>query len=199
MSGKERSRVAENVKKLMWSELLLASFIFPISTIMSYWEAHGVGIGDALLLQVAFAVAIIVLEVPSGYIADVLGRRPALILGAVCAFIGSIIYVAARDFAAFLAAELVLGLGFSFLSPRPLPYGDSSEAVSLLDATLGLLWGPLDLSLDAFNLFDVRYGAVEYSYASDWSPNDGVRSRLPARHLAAGAPLSLMVNLGIRL
>lgn len=91
------------------------------------------------------------------------------------------------------------GLGFSFLSPRPLPYGDSSEAVSLLDATLGLLWGPLDLSLDAFNLFDVRYGAVEYSYASDWSPNDGVRSRLPARHLAAGAPLSLMVNLGIRL
>lgn len=91
------------------------------------------------------------------------------------------------------------GLGLSFLSPRPLPYGGSSEAVSLLDATLGLLWGPLDLSLDAFNLLDARYGAVEYSYASDWSPNDGVRSRLPARHLAAGSPLSLMVNLGIRL
>lgn len=91
------------------------------------------------------------------------------------------------------------GLGISFLAERPLPYGGAAAPFSLLDASLGLLWGPFDLSVDGFNLFDSRYAAVEYSYASDWSPNDGVRSRLPARHTAAGSPLQVMVNLGIRL
>lgn len=89
------------------------------------------------------------------------------------------------------------GLGFSFLSARPLPYGGASEAVALLDATAGLSWGSAELAFELFNALDSRYGAVEYSFPSDWSPGDGVRSRTPARHLAAGAPLSWMLALGV--
>jgi len=89
------------------------------------------------------------------------------------------------------------GLGFSFLSPRPLPYGDFSDPVSLLDASAGLLWGPIELSLEVFNASRVRYAALEYSFPSDWDPQDGVRSRTPERHTAAGAPLSWMLSLGV--
>ena len=35
------------------------------------------------------------------------------------------------------------GLGFSFLSPRPLPYGDFAAPVSLLDASAAVAWGTL--------------------------------------------------------
>jgi iron complex outermembrane recepter protein len=92
-----------------------------------------------------------------------------------------------------------LGVGFSYLSPRPLPYADFAAPVSLLDATAGLDWGALTLSADVFNALDARYAAVEYSFPSDWAPNDGVRPRIPARHIAAGSPFALMVSLGVRL
>lgn len=89
------------------------------------------------------------------------------------------------------------GLGFSFLSARPLPYGDFAEPVALLDASAGLTWGPAELSFELFNLFDSQYAAVERTFASDWDPNDGVRPRVPARHTAAGAPLSWLISLGV--
>lgn len=90
------------------------------------------------------------------------------------------------------------GAGFSFLSPRPLPYGDFAAPVALLDASIGLEWGPLDLGFELYNLFDAEYAALEYSFASDWSPGSP-RSRTPARHIAAGAPRSWMVQLGVTL
>jgi len=92
-----------------------------------------------------------------------------------------------------------LGIGFSFLSSRPLPFGDFAVPVALLDASAGLWWGPLELSVEVYNLLDSAYAAVEYSFPSDWNPDDGVRPRTPARHTAAGAPLSWQVSLGVTL
>lgn len=91
------------------------------------------------------------------------------------------------------------GAGFSWLSPRPLPFGDAAERVALLDASAGLSWGVLDVELEVFNVLDSEYAAVEYSFASDWDPSDGVRPRTPARHIAAGAPLSWFLSLGVTL
>ena len=91
------------------------------------------------------------------------------------------------------------GLGYSFLSPRPLAYGGFAEPVSLLDASAALSWGPLELSLEVFNALNAQYAAVEYAFPSDWSPNDGFRSRVPERHTAAGSPLAWMLSLGLQL
>jgi iron complex outermembrane recepter protein len=92
-----------------------------------------------------------------------------------------------------------VGVGFSFLSPRPLPYGEYAAPVALLDASVGLKLRPFDVTLEGFNLFGNRYAAVEYNFASDWDPNDGVRPRTPARHVAAGAPRTFLVSLGVTL
>lgn len=91
------------------------------------------------------------------------------------------------------------GVGMSFLSSRPLPYGDFAEPVLLLDALVGVSWGRFELGAEMFNALDSSYGAHEYSFPSDWSPNDGVRPRTPARHVAAGAPLTWMAYLGVTL
>jgi hypothetical protein len=91
------------------------------------------------------------------------------------------------------------GLGFSFLSARPLPYGDFAEPVALLDASVGFSWGALDLGFEVFNALNTSYAAAEFAFPSDWSPNDGVRGRTPARHISAGSPLSWLVSLGVSL
>lgn len=90
------------------------------------------------------------------------------------------------------------GAGFSMLGARPLPYGDEAPAFGLLDVSAGASWGPVDLSLDVFNLLDQRYQATAYSFASNWSPTQ-VPSRVPAPSFAAGAPLTVMSTLGVRI
>jgi iron complex outermembrane recepter protein len=95
--------------------------------------------------------------------------------------------------------ESRFGLGFSYLSPRPLPYNEFADPVSLLDLSVSIEWGLLDLSFELYNVFNSQYAAVEYSFPSDWDPNDGLRPRTPMRHTAAGAPLSWMLSLGVSL
>ncbi len=89
-----------------------------------------------------------------------------------------------------------IGIGYSFLSPRPLPFGGFADAVNLLDASAGVGWGPLDLGVSFFNLFDQRWAASEFLFTSSWDPT-GIPDRVPARHLSAGSPFRFMVTLGV--
>lgn len=90
-----------------------------------------------------------------------------------------------------------IGAGFTLLSSRPLPYGQFAAPVATLDARAALGFGPVELGIDLYNLTDARYAAIEYAYASDWTPSE-VPSRLPARHFSAGAPFTFMVSLTVQ-
>jgi iron complex outermembrane receptor protein len=91
-----------------------------------------------------------------------------------------------------------IGIGFSFLSPRPLPFGREADPVALLDAEIGASWRWFSIGVSAFNVLDTRWSASELFFVSDWRPSE-VPSRLPARHIAAGAPLTVLGTLGITL
>lgn len=91
-----------------------------------------------------------------------------------------------------------IGVGYTYWSSRPLPYREHTPPVSLLDASLGLEYRVLELGMSIFNLLDQRYAALELSAASSWDPA-GVPSRLPARHIMAGAPRTWLFTLGARL
>ena len=90
------------------------------------------------------------------------------------------------------------GYGTTFLSSRPLPYGQTSPPVFLLDATVGVRRDWLELSLDAFNLLDAKYADTEYAFVSNWQ-SGAVPSRVPARHITAGAPRALLASLTLYL
>ncbi len=90
------------------------------------------------------------------------------------------------------------GMGYSYLSRRPLPHGAKAATVSLLDFASELGWGPFTLGMEIFNLLDMRYAATEYNFASNWNPSEPP-SRVPARHIAAGAPRTWLFSLGITL
>lgn len=64
--------------------------VMPIITL--YFIESGLSIRDIFVLQVIFSVAIVVLEVPSGYFADVFGRKGSLILGVIVGTAGFLMY-----------------------------------------------------------------------------------------------------------
>jgi iron complex outermembrane receptor protein len=91
-----------------------------------------------------------------------------------------------------------LGAGYSYWSPRPLPFSQQAAPVSILDAEVGLRYRMLALSLSCLNLLGAEYSAMELSYASNFDPN-APPSRLPARHVMAGAPRTLLLTLEVLL
>jgi hypothetical protein len=89
-----------------------------------------------------------------------------------------------------------IGVGFTHLTARPLPYGQYADPVSLLDITTSLRWWFLEVGVQLFNVIGSEYAAVEYSFVSDWQTT-AVPSRLPARHITAGPPRTIMGTLGL--
>jgi outer membrane receptor protein involved in Fe transport len=88
------------------------------------------------------------------------------------------------------------GAGFTFLSPRPLPFGQFADPVALLDLTAGVRIGPVGLSLDVYNVLNTEYAATEYSFVSYWDTSS-IPSRLPARTFSAGAPRTFVGSVSV--
>jgi hypothetical protein len=90
------------------------------------------------------------------------------------------------------------GLGFTYWSARPLPFGKETPAVSLLDLSLRASYRVFSLEGSVFNLLDAQWAAQELVYASNWNPAAQASDR-PARTIQAGAPRTWLLTLGITL
>ncbi len=84
--------------------------------VVPFYESNGLTMKDIMILQAVYSVTIVILEIPSGYLADVIGRRKALIMGAIFGTIGFTTYSLSYGFLGFLIAEIILGIGQSFIS-----------------------------------------------------------------------------------
>jgi len=84
--------------------------------VVPFYESNGLSMKDIMVLQAVYSIAIVVLEVPSGYLADVIGRRKTLILGAVFGTFGFATYSFSYGLTGFLVAEIILGIGQSCIS-----------------------------------------------------------------------------------
>ncbi|MCB9702870.1 MAG: TonB-dependent receptor [Myxococcales bacterium] len=86
------------------------------------------------------------------------------------------------------------GAGYSYLAPRPLPYGAFAAPVHQLDLSAGVAWSYVELGVDVHNALNRKIAATEYAFVSDWGTRP-IPSRLPARHFAAAPPLAAMGTL----
>jgi len=62
------------------------------------------------------ALVIIICEIPSGYLADIIGRKKTLVIGAFLGALGYLIYSISFSFSGFLLAMIALGIGQSLIS-----------------------------------------------------------------------------------
>lgn len=81
-----------------------------------FYHDNGLLPFDIYLLQAVYSLSLAVLEIPSGYMADMLGRKKTLLLGAILGTTGFVLYSFSSTFTGFLIAEIILGLGGSCIS-----------------------------------------------------------------------------------
>lgn len=94
-----------------------ASVIWAINTIFLL-RVGGLNLFQAMLVNSAFTVAQMVFEVPTGVVADTIGRRASILLSLVTLTVSTLLYVltpmAGWGFWGFVGASVLLGLGYTF-------------------------------------------------------------------------------------
>ena len=102
---------------LIYTFSFLQMTLFPMAIITLFWKEHiGLSLSEILLLQSIFAVAMVVMEYPSGYISDRIGYRTALTAASILGLAGWGYYTVATSFRDVLIAEILLGISTSFIS-----------------------------------------------------------------------------------
>lgn len=94
----------------------IATFGFAVPIMIPFQEASGLTLEQAFLLQAIYSIILVILEVPSGYLADRWGRRPTIIMGSTLLFCGMLTYAVTGGFWGFAAAEALLAMGLSLHS-----------------------------------------------------------------------------------
>lgn len=104
-----------NIWKLNLFNILTAMMFF-LPVIVLFWKENGLNMTEIMILQSIYSLVVVFLEVPSGYFADVFGRKTALLIGAGALVGGVFIYAISYDFITFLMAEFFWGAGTAFIS-----------------------------------------------------------------------------------
>jgi hypothetical protein len=107
------------------------SFMVVIPVFVPLVQGYGLSMSEVLQTQALFAMTVALTEVPSGYIADLWGRKRAILLGSLLNGFGFLALVWADSFADFLRYEFILGLGVSLISGADLALLYDSETVLL--------------------------------------------------------------------
>ena len=78
--------------------------------------AKGLSFTEIMVLQSISAVAVVLFEVPTGAVADKIGRKESILLGALLWAISLGFYVVGKSFPMFILAEVIFSLGATFKS-----------------------------------------------------------------------------------
>jgi MFS family permease len=103
---------------LLLGNTLAASLIWGINTI--FLLDAGLSNLEAFAANAFFTAGMVLFEVPTGIVADTVGRRASYLLGTVTLSVSTLLYVLMwqlqAPFWAWAAASVLLGLGFTFFS-----------------------------------------------------------------------------------
>lgn len=92
------------------------SFMVIVPVIVPFFMSKGLSLAEIFYLQAVFASTIVLLEAPSGYFADIFGRRTALIIGSVVHGLGYLLLNFSDDFFSLMVFEVTVGIAMSLLS-----------------------------------------------------------------------------------
>lgn len=112
------TRILRTYVTLTMLSTFASSFIWGINTL--FLLDAGLSITEAFAANAFFTLGMVIFEVPTGVVADTVGRRASFLLGSATLFVSTIMYLALWQFgAAFWAwavVSMLLGLGFTFFS-----------------------------------------------------------------------------------
>ena len=118
-----KSKISQKAKKSVPRALLLlklgwffVNFMIIAPIVVLVYTHKGISIGDFFLLQGLYRIAVLLFEIPSGYLSDRFSRRRVLILGTLIHFAGFSILAMAFGFWQLLLGESLLGVSSALFS-----------------------------------------------------------------------------------
>jgi len=109
------TNIRTNLWKLYFYKFL-GEFYLIIPILIPYYESNNLNSTQIFTIQAAYALSILVLEIPSGYLADVIGRKKTIILGAIFMPVGLAVYAFSHTFFYFILAEFIIAVANSMRS-----------------------------------------------------------------------------------
>lgn len=103
-----------NIRLYPWFEFC-RNLLFWQATWFLYLQ-NELSAAEAILLYAVYDLATTVLEVPSGYMSDRIGRRTTLLTAGVVSVLGMLLLAAGSSFAAFALAQILMGIGAALVS-----------------------------------------------------------------------------------
>lgn len=94
----------------------LSEFWVIAPVLIPYYQSGGLSSTQVFVIQSIYVALAALFEIPSGYFADVIGRRTALTAGAVLLPAGLVVYALSNSFWGFVAAEALLAAAVSMRS-----------------------------------------------------------------------------------
>ena len=110
-----QAQLKSNITKLYIIKIAKWFMLF-MPFMIPFYQDNGLNLSQISILKAIYSVAIVALEIPSGYLADVLGRKKTLVIGSILGFLGFFTYSISYGFIGFLLAEIILGFGQSLIS-----------------------------------------------------------------------------------
>ena len=107
---------AANIGKMYWMRLLFNMHFYSAVLVPFYTEWGGIRFSRILFLNAWFMFWNFLLEIPTGTVADFLGRKLSLLLGCMIGAVGVLIYASYPHFLVFLLAEVILAVSYTLIS-----------------------------------------------------------------------------------
>lgn len=79
MKKTEKNKLKSNIWKFYLFDIF-AAMIFAVPIIVLFWQDNGLSLTQVMILQSIFSLMIVILEIPTGYFADIYGRKNVLFL-----------------------------------------------------------------------------------------------------------------------
>jgi MFS family permease len=90
------------------------NFVMPV--IVLFYRSNDMSMQDIFTLKAIYSFTLMFFEIPTGYLADKLGRRTSILIGSVLGVAGFLIYSFSFGFLEFVIAEIALGISLSLVS-----------------------------------------------------------------------------------
>ena len=108
-------KLRKNIKLYYWYSTFTNLLILgPVLTL--FLLNRGLNFTQILTLQSIAAITIVFMEVPTGAVGDLVGRKYSVMLGSFCMMISTFIYAFGHEYWLFILAEVVFSIGMCFKS-----------------------------------------------------------------------------------
>ena len=91
-------------------------FMVAMPIIVLFFQEHGLSLTEVMILQAIYSLSVALFEIPSGYIADIFGRKQSIVVSTIFSFIGFLVFSFYGGFYAFAVAQVLVGIGGSLIS-----------------------------------------------------------------------------------